>query len=152
MDQGTLVREQLDGGEKLIRRLVADGVVLSGGLWAEMDGDGQPYLYLITPEVEDRDPRITYRKISAAQAALDAAGLHWLERIDRFGIKLLATSHPLARGVLRYYHRHPGVIPTWHHGSVLGSVYIDGAYIYPASLFPPQPAPEPADAAPPAGV
>lgn len=152
MDQAALVREQLDGGEKLIRRLLADGADLSGGLWAELDGDGQPYLYLVSPEVENRDPRLMYRKISAAQAALDSAGLHWLERVDRFGIKLIPPSHPLARGVLGQYRRHPGVTPTWHHGSVLGSVFVDGAYIYPARLFRPQPAPDPAAAAPPAGV
>jgi len=134
-----VVREQLDGGERLIRRLVASGFNLAGGLWTQAEGDGQVYLYLITPEVEGRDPRIAYGKLAATQKAIEQEGVHWLERIDQFGVKLIPPSRPLARGVLEEYRRYPVPTPTWRGGSILGPVYSDGAYIYPPSLFQPQP-------------
>ena len=85
MDRASVVREQLDGGERLIRRLVASGFNLAGGLWTQAEGDGQVYLYLITPEVEGRDPRIAYGKLAATQKAIEQEGVHWLERIEAFG-------------------------------------------------------------------
>lgn len=140
MDQAALVREQVEGGEKLIRQLRASGFEVVAGIWTQLDGDSRAYLYLITPEVDNRDPRIGYGRVSDAQQALEATGLHWSERIDPFAVKLIPPRHPLAQGVIGHYARFNDPFPTWHGGSILGSVYIDGAYIYPASLFQPQPA------------
>ncbi|MBX9578777.1 MAG: hypothetical protein K2X87_00570 [Gemmataceae bacterium] len=136
----------------MIDRLVADGVDVRGATWAAIYDDDQPYLYLITADVEDRDSRPTYKKVAAARIALAGEGLPPEQRIDREAVKLIPPSSPLARSVLSIYHRYPDDRPTVHHESGLGSGNITGAYIYPASLFRPQPAPEPAAAEPPAGV
>lgn len=151
MDRGSLVREQLDGGEKLIRRLVSDGLGVTGAAWAQLDGDADPYLYLVVPDVEARGSRAAYRRVSAAQIALEAEGLHWLERLDRFGTKLLSARDPFARGLARYYaDAPPSPHPVWTGSRPFGGVYVDGAYVYPAALFRPAPRPEPA--APPAAT
>lgn len=135
MDQTTLVRERIDGGEKLIRRVRDRGLELTGALWARTDDDARDYLYLVSPAVENADPRISYREITKAQVELEDGGLDWAERIDPFGIKLISPRHPLANAVLEHYRDYPGPMPTWFHGAHLGSRLIENAFIYPPSLF-----------------
>src|SRR5690349_13478687 len=108
MDQATLVREQIDGGERLIRQALASGFDVRAALWAKIEGDGQWYLYLVTPEVENRDPRIGYGKLAAVERGLERSWSHPLEQIDRYGVKLISPNHPLAQGVLEEYRRCPG--------------------------------------------
>lgn len=135
MDQTSLVREQIDGGEKLIRKLIGLGFELSAGVWAKIEDDGRDYLYLVTPRVENADPRPAYAEVSAAQEALENAGLHGMEQIDQFGIKLIPPTHSLAEAVLDRYAKYPGPIATWFNGSRFGSTSVEGVYIYPPSLF-----------------
>lgn len=133
------MREQIDGGEKLVRQLAASGFPVSAALWAKAEGDGQLYLYVATPEVDDRDPRIAYGQLAAARQAVEGSWSHPLERVERYSVKLIPPSHPLARAVLDEYRRYPGTLPTRRGGSRLGTVDVEGAYIYPPSLFQPQP-------------
>lgn len=159
MDQAVLVDGrvllppgQRVGGETLIRRLLAGGVDIRGAVWAAVYDDDQPYLYLITGDVEDRDSRPTYQKVAAARIALAGEGLPPEQRIDREAVKLVRPSSPLAGKVFRACGRDRQGQPAAPHEPAIGMGSIDGAYIYPASLFRPLPAPEPAAAAPPAGV
>lgn len=143
MDEIGLVNEQIEGGRKLIARGRQDGLGLTGGCWAKLADDGQPYLYLVAPEVATDGPLAAYRKLAAVQAALEADRLPAAERIDPFAVKLISTGRSLAEGLAWHYHRFPDEHPTWHHGRVLGREDIDGAYIYPAALFRPAPQPQP---------
>ena len=135
MDQAALVKERIDGGEKLIRHVRDRGLELTGGLWTRADSDARDYLYLVAPAVEDSDPRLAYREITKAQVELENGGLDWAERIDPFGIKLISPRHPLAKAVFEHYHDFAGSGPSWFHGAHLGSRLIEDAFIYPPSLF-----------------
>lgn len=150
MDQIGLVNEQIEAGRTLIERARQAGLGLTGGCWAKLADDGRPYLYLVAPEVATDGPLSAYGKLAAVQAVLEAEGLRVAEQIEPFSVKLISPNRPVAEGLADHYRRHPNAIPTRHYGSVFGSASTGGAYIYPASLFRAQP--EPAPAAPPAGV
>jgi len=144
MDQAKVVTEQVVGGKKLLARLRGEGFAINGACWARTEDDGQWYLYLITPVVEGKDSRPSYLIIRNTLRQMDGDWADEFERIDPFDVKLIAPSDPLARGVLESYQRWPDEIPTCHGGSALGSVNIEGAYIYPARMFAPaQPQPAP---------
>lgn len=152
MDQIGLVSEQIEAGRKLIERARRYGLGLTGGCWAKLPDDGRPYLYLVTPEVATTGPLAAYRKLGAVQAALEADGVPPAERVEPFSVKLISPNRSPAERLAEHYRGFPDGHPPWLSGRTLAGGGLDGAYIYPASLFRPQPAPEPADAAPPAGV
>ena len=140
MDKGTLVREQLDGGEKLITRLVTNQFAVSAAGWVATTDDGQPYLHIASPEADEKGLQYAYGALAKALDGLDADASHWMERIDSADVKMLRTTEPLARGLADVNRRYPGPCPTWFNGPDLGGVAIDGAYLYPLALFQPQPA------------
>jgi hypothetical protein len=135
VDQSTLVREQLDGGEKLIARLLANRSDIFSAGWVQTSEDGQPYLYIATRIADDRGLRTAYGVLADALQSLDDEWSHWMERIDDSTVKMLRTTEPLARGMTEVNQRYPGPFPTWFNGPNLGGVPIDGAYIYPPTLF-----------------
>lgn len=139
MDPATLVREKKTAGEVLIRRLLECGFDIQGAAWTQLDGDSRSYLYFVSAEVQDRDTNVAYAKLGATQKALLEGGPRSELDLDPFDIKLIPPTHPLGSGILSLNRRFPDHQPTYHHGTVLGSVYVDGAYIYPAKLFAPPP-------------
>lgn len=133
------MNEQIDAGEFVIRRALAGGLGLVGGAWAQLDGDSRPYLYVVAPEVESRGSVAAYRAIGSAEKALADEGGPASRYIEWYTVRVIPPSDRLAKGILDHYTRFPDEYPTRHNGSMLGSVYVDGAYIYPAKLFAPQP-------------
>src|SRR4051812_42868564 len=99
MDQGTVVTEQIEGGSKLIRKLLARGVDLLAACWAKTASYDRWVLYLITPAVEGTDPRPLYREIREVLREMEREWRHLPERIDPDSVQLIPPSDPLARGV-----------------------------------------------------
>jgi hypothetical protein len=143
MGPRTLVsKEQVRSGEELIHQLTVDGLPIVAALWAKTEYDGQPYLYLVSPTVESEGPLKANRRLVDTFREVEKSWTDPFDQLDPFAIKLIGPSDSLARAVLEHYHRYPDSTPTWHGGAILGSVTIDGAYIYPASMFAPtQPQP-----------
>ncbi len=135
MDQTALVREQIEGGEKLIRKLIERGFELWAGLWTKMEYDSKSYLYLISPQVEKVGLINAYRKVSAAQIDLEKSGLHWMEQIEQFTVKLIPPSDPLAEEILTRYQQYPDMSPAHAHGWRYSSSLVEGGFAYPSSLF-----------------
>jgi hypothetical protein len=141
MDQTTLViREQIDGGHLLLRQLSQLGVPIAAAAWVRTEYDGQPYLYIATPDVHQQDPRPTYRKVRTAISNLDPVWGGSLERIDTLDVKLISDRDPFAVGMTEVQRTDPtGRHATWYRGSSLGRMPLDGpAYIY--AIPAPQPA------------
>lgn len=134
MDQTALVKETIEGGEKLIRKLLERGFELVAGLWAKQEYDSRIYLYLVSP-LADIDSGAAYREISQAQTELDQEGLHWLEQVDRFSVKLISPTDPLAAEVLARYRQYPNPLPSWIHGRMYRSSLVETGFLYPPSLF-----------------
>ena len=130
MDQETLVREQVDGGAKVLARLVEMGLDLNAAFWAKTEEAGRWYLYLAIPAVKTTGVRPVLA--AAYQAIDDLAGLwsHPFEVIDPFAIRVLDASDPMAREVTETMHRHPGPFDTWYHTSWLGDTAVSGLFIY----------------------
>lgn len=141
MDQATLVREQVDGAEKLLRRLMDRGFEVRGACWAKSSEEGRWRLYIITPVVEQSGLLECYRRMGDALGDLDSLWSHPFERIDSFALYPVAPSDPLAAHVLGLYTRFPNLLPRFLGGGVLGHEYFESLYVYPSTLFQPQPQP-----------
>lgn len=143
MGQVPVVSErQFDGGEKLIRELLGNGIVLTGACWAKMPERSTTYLYLVSPEDEPTSGPPVRRKVADALDALDArkAWAHWLERVDSLDVWVISPDHEIAKALAGVYEKYVGEYPTIR-SDMIGRVSIDGAaMIYPPALFA-QPAP-----------
>src|SRR5262245_39407751 len=53
MDQGTLVEMQIDNGNRLLDQLVEEGVPVAAAAWLKESDDGQWFLYIATPLVDE---------------------------------------------------------------------------------------------------
>jgi hypothetical protein len=135
VDQASLVRERITGGEKLLSRLRERWLDLVASLWAKTADDGQWYLYLVSPRVDTDGRSAVYGIVLDTLTTMEAEWSDPFERIGPLDVKVLRPGQPLAQGALELHRRFPDAIPTWHGNSVLGSVSVEGAYIYPAKMF-----------------
>jgi hypothetical protein len=135
MDQTTLVREQYDGGIKLLTRLQERGFDIAAAGWAKTAYDGQMYLYIVSPSMTGKDPRTGYRVIHETLQQFENEWSHPFERIDHLAVKLIGTSEAIAQGMLKWYSQYAGPNPSWFNESSIGSEYVEHACIYPATLF-----------------
>ena len=136
MAASALVREQIEGGEKLIRKLLERGSLrVDGALWGQREYDGRSYLYLVLPNL-DRDGSFkSHEAIGEAQAELENEGIHWMERIE--SLRLLPPTDSLARGLLEKYRNFPKLKPSLPRDQPIGSEFVENAFIYPPSVFQP---------------
>jgi hypothetical protein len=134
MDPRLLVnRERAAAAARLCDALRADGFELQAAMWAKTEYDSQPYLYLVTPQIDRDGPIGAYRKLSATFGAFQPEPADPLDQLDFHEIKLLAPRERLADGLLQYLKRHPTDRPTLDGGYPL--IPVEAAYIYPNSLF-----------------
>lgn len=142
MDQNLVVTDrQIDGGEKLVRALAANGFPLYGACWAKTARYPKPYLFLVTGRVEGVDARPSYLQVRAALDELESRWGHWLERVGPFDVMLVAPSAAFGKSILaEYQHYSPGDSPL--RTDWLGETTLEGAaYLYPPETFrPPVPA------------
>ncbi len=139
MDQIPVVSERkFDGGEKLIRALVAQGFPLTAACWAKTPEYGKGYLYLVTPEVEGADSRPSYARVRGAINDIESAG-RWqgLERIDSFDVMLVGPGSEVGKALAWEYGHYPGPGPTIKYGWLGGDIALGetAAYIYEPELF-----------------
>lgn len=137
--QVLVTKDQVLSGAELLRRLPEGGVDVAAAGWVKAEGDGQPYLYVVSPTY-DAGPRAAVARAGRVQDALNASTADPFARLDPFEVKLLSPCDRLARGLVEWGQRSPDGWPAFYDGSALGGVPIDGAYIYPATLFAAPPA------------
>ena len=130
-------RDQVQGGEALILLLPGKGVEVTGAAWVKTDDDGQPYLYVVSPTVEDAGPLEAASRLVAALNELDQTPADPFQRIDPYGIRLVSPSDPVAGWVRKWHERRADDRPTFHSGGSVNGVPLDGAYLYPAAMFAP---------------
>lgn len=129
-------RERAERGREFLVALQTAGLPLAGAMWAQVEGDGRPYLYIVSPAVDTEggiaaDLRMG-QVLRQFQSPLDDPAT----RIDPFGIKLIGTADPEAQALAWEYARYPGPHPTHHGPRTLGArVPVEGAYLYPKTLF-----------------
>ncbi len=126
MDQIPLVNEQIEGGRKLIERLLANGIPIVAAGWVKEYDLWGWYLYLVTPLVsEDGDTLPAYRRINAV-----LRGGPQPPEIDPFQIKAVGPSGRVGRAI-HDAQRYAGRAWPFAGISTLGGLSVDGAYFYP---------------------
>jgi hypothetical protein len=127
MDQGSLVIEETDAGEELVRRLDRSFPV-KVAFWVK-DSEGGPwYLHVASDQVHDKNIDAAYGEV------LRLAGEMASPYLDAFQVKLIPTGDPLAQAALEINRRFPGRMATRFGGRSFGGMGVDGVYIYPAAV------------------
>ena len=129
MDQGTLVKDQVDDGRRFAERFAADGNSLQAAFWVETSEEGLWFLYLVTDLVSREGPAAAYRAVHASLRKLGDAGIISAE------IKVISPTDPIAQDVLAIMSRHPGRPANRFAGENLGSMEVEQVYIYPAHFY-----------------
>ena len=132
-----MVNEQTESGKRLIKRLVAAGFDVQLAFWAKPTEEGKWFLYLASPVVDEKGPRIAYRLVHDVMRTLPDP---WIDPLDVKVVGLNDSLAEAASAVIRpkvpnsaYTVQNPKPFPgmTRFGGSTLGGVSIDGALIYP---------------------
>lgn len=132
-----VIREQIQGGEDLLKFLPSRGVPVTGAAWAQVEGDGQPYLYIVSPDV-DASPLPATRRFVDAFRELAPTWTDPFRQLDTSAVKLVGPSEPVGQVLGRWYQQYNDAVPSVYRGSIPGYtsfVSLDEAYIYPATLF-----------------
>jgi hypothetical protein len=128
MAQATLVEVQINEGQRLIHRLVQEGVAVTAAAWVKESESGDWYLYLATPLVtEGGGKRPAYHRVNAVIRGMQKAGFG----MDPFAKKVIGPHDPIAKDIVAHRSGRPGGPPTPFQGSRLGDLAVEEAYIYP---------------------
>jgi hypothetical protein len=123
MDQGPLVERQINDGLWLIQELHRDGFDVTAAFWLRDSEDSPWALYIASKEVDRKGIAAAYRVI------LETFNRRPDPWISPFDVKLIRPSDPLTQDVLKF-RRPESMIPARYHGSRLGKLSIEEAYIY----------------------
>ena len=128
MDTSTLVKELVEDGKRIVEQLPQDGFELTAAFWLKASEDGQWYFYIVSPVAEREHLNDAYRQLYTLIRRMPQ--LSWLDPLE---VKLIGPTNPIAKDVLAIHTRVPGprMSPLHWGGKVLGSVNVEGAYLYP---------------------
>jgi len=119
---------QIEDGQRLIDRLVGEGIAVTAACWAKESESGQWFLYIATPLVgEDGAKRPAYRRVNTVIREMQKEGF-WIDPLD---VKLIGHHDPIARDIVEHRGRRLARTPTRFQGSRLGELAVEEAYIYP---------------------
>jgi hypothetical protein len=128
MDTHTLVREMVDEGEALLKRLAEAGFEVTAAFWIKPIETDEWRFYVVSPAAEGTGLGPAYGRLSTVIRQMPKR--FWIDPLE---VKLIAPTHPMAQDVLAIHNRAPGPsrCPMHWGGRKLGSVDIEGAYLYP---------------------
>jgi hypothetical protein len=127
MGQESLVIEEIDAGEELVRRLDKFTPV-TAAFWVNDSEGGRWYLYIASDQIDDNNLDMAYGEVLRLAGQM---GNHYL---DPFQVKLIPSSDPLAQAALHIHRRYPQMMATRFGGQNFGGLGVEGVYIYPASV------------------
>jgi hypothetical protein len=129
MDQGPLVKEQIDGGAKFIQEF-AKYTPVQAAFWLKGTEDNQWFLYVAGDQIDDSNFDVAYGEVTRITAKMPDP---WL---DPFQIKVVGANKPIAKAVLQIQAKYPGNRPIRYHAPLAG-MSIEEAYIYPLPIHVP---------------
>jgi len=130
MDTYTLVENRIDDGRKLINLLNQKGFALSAVCWVKTSEEGDWYLYIATPVVDQKGAADAYREVYGVLTSISGTS------VSVSDVKLVGANNPITKDILGIRERYPGKHPTFSRRSQLGSVAVDEGYIYPLGPTP----------------
>lgn len=130
MGQATLVEMQIRDGQRLIDRLVAEGIAVTAASWVNESESGQWFLYLATPLVtEEEATSVAYRRIGPLILEMQKEG----SCIEPLEVKAIAPNDPIARDVMAHWNGRRARTPMRFRGWRLGELAVEEAFIYPVT-------------------
>jgi len=127
VDNGPLVKEEIDAGRELVRRLDRYRPV-KAAFWLKASDDPYRYLYIASERIEGASLELGYPQIIQVMRELQSPDL------DGFRIKVVAADNPLAREAVETAERFPMVTGRRQGGRPFGDLFADDLYIYPLPL------------------
>jgi hypothetical protein len=124
MDQGPLVREQIEAGLEFIDRL-DERVPVHVAFWLKEEAEGRWHLYIASDRVNDNTLRETYDEVARVARDMDNPNL------SAFRVKLIAADNPLARAALEIQARFKAKVPARVRQTSFGGRGVEEVYIYP---------------------
>jgi hypothetical protein len=131
MDQSTLVSELIEDGEKLLKRLVAEGIPVTAAGWVKEGSDGPWYLYIATPLVGKQGvTKKAYQRVN---------DVRWRTPDDfvlpPLAYKVVSPENPITKAVLEVQQA-SGRRGMYHKnvGRRINGVDVEEAYVYPAEV------------------
>jgi len=127
MDQGPLVKEQIDAGARFLAEF-QKYVPVQAAFWLKESDEGIWSLYVASDQITDDNFDLGYGEVVRITAALKDP---WF---DPFQVKLIGTDDPLAEAARDLLRRFPGRVPHRFPGQTFGGVAVDEVYLYPSPL------------------
>lgn len=127
MDQGSLVMEEIDAGEELVREFNMY-IPIKVAFWLKASDDEHRYLYIASEQINDANLDIAYGEVLRLASKMNSIYL------DPFRVKVISSHDPLAQAAEDIHKRHPGIFPTRFGGTMFGGMSVDEVYLYPPSL------------------
>ena len=124
MDQGPLVKEQIDGGAKFLAEFEKK-IPVRAAFWLKADEDDWWYLYVASDDFINQKLDVGYGEV------MRVAGGMRDPNFDPFRVKLISPSDPVAKPALDVLRLFPGRIATPIHRRNFGGASVDEVYIYP---------------------
>ena len=124
MDNGPLVKEEIDAGRELLRRL-NNYRPDKAAFWLKASESPYRYLYFACDRTDTHKEDLTYREMTPIEIEMDNPDL------DPFRIKVVSADHPLVRDAVKIAERFPTELGRRSGGGPFGDLYTDDVYIYP---------------------
>lgn len=127
MDNGPLVKEEIETGAELIREL--DRVrPVSAAFWLKASDPSNWYLYIASDRIDGSNKDVAYMEAMRIFKQIDSPYL------DRFRIKLISSEDPLASAAAEFNQQYPiltvGRLGYRMGGTMFGGIVVDDLYIY----------------------
>lgn len=125
MDTTTLVKEQIEGGKKLLAALDREGFPIDAALWWYAAESEEWRFLLATPRIESEGPKEVYRRI---QAILQ--GFPPEERLPLTSISVVSPNDERIKALRRLLRTGPEISFVRLSKSVVDNLFIEDAYVY----------------------
>ena len=123
MDQGPLVSEQIEAGEKFVS-LFNQVIPLQAAYWMKLSEDGWWNLYLASDQIDDTTVPQAYGEV---HRIFGPSRDLWL---DRFQVKVRSIDDPVSKDVIaiqkKHFPNHCGRI----REQLLGGQFVEDAFVY----------------------
>ncbi|HYT93374.1 MAG TPA: hypothetical protein VEL76_31950 [Gemmataceae bacterium] len=123
MDQGPLVKEQIDAGARFVQEF-AKYTPVQAAFWLKATYDNTWFLYVVGDELKGAKVWEAHYQAALITSAMPTP---WFGPIQ---IKVIATDHPIAKAVLEIQEKYPQILPFRLGDGRLGDETIEDAYIY----------------------
>jgi hypothetical protein len=127
VDQGPLVKEEIEAGADLVREFDKYAPI-KVAFWLKASDDPYRYLYLVSERIGHADVRDAYGEVVRIGHQMTSGDF------NLFRTKIVTADDPLAQAAAAIQDRYPHQLGRRFGGTPFGDVFADDIYIYPTPL------------------